>query len=376
MPERYQQTFITFVPMTGMRTIIRIMMAVLLPAAVCASCGRKGKAEICDVRQMQTECIIKTTPVKDQGRSSLCWAYAMLATIESEHLMAGDSVNLSPAYVARVMLEEQTDRFYLSGGTTRITTRGIAPKLLRLIMQYGLTHYDAFHTEANINVICRKLRNMAQNAITYKTGLEHLRNNAARLLDDEIHTVPQRVYMLGAEYTTAEFARSVCRQGEYTPLTSYSHHPFNECFALEIPDNDDNNMFLNVPIDTMTAIIERSLRTGHPVCWEGDISEPGFSFGDGIAVLSNYDRRTTQEARQKSFETFETTDDHCMELIGIAHDRTGHKYFICKNSWGRNNPFGGLIYMDEEYLRLKTVAVVVKTECLFCKEKEVESDKG
>ena len=28
---------------------------------------------------------------EDQGRSQLCWAYAMLATIESEHLMMGDS---------------------------------------------------------------------------------------------------------------------------------------------------------------------------------------------------------------------------------------------------------------------------------------------
>ena len=38
--------------------------------------------------------LISTTPIKDQGSSSLCWAYGMLATIESEHIMKGDSIRL------------------------------------------------------------------------------------------------------------------------------------------------------------------------------------------------------------------------------------------------------------------------------------------
>ncbi len=33
--------------------------------------------------------LISTTPVKDQGNSELCWAYGMLTTIESEHIMKG-----------------------------------------------------------------------------------------------------------------------------------------------------------------------------------------------------------------------------------------------------------------------------------------------
>ena len=43
------------------------------------------------------------TPVKNQGKSELCWAYAMLATIETEHLLRGDSVNLSPQYLGRML---------------------------------------------------------------------------------------------------------------------------------------------------------------------------------------------------------------------------------------------------------------------------------
>lgn len=51
-----------------------------------------------------------------------------------------------------------------------------------------------------------------------------------------------------------------------------------------------------------------------------------------------------------------------MELIGIARDRKGDRYFICKNSWGTDNPYGGLMFMSEAYARLKTVAAVVPVD--------------
>lgn len=71
-----------------------LMNKIILLSAVLfmlLSCSRKSE----DKEVFRVETINKITPVKDQGNSSLCWAYAMLATIESEHLMKGDSVNLS-----------------------------------------------------------------------------------------------------------------------------------------------------------------------------------------------------------------------------------------------------------------------------------------
>ena len=92
---------------------------------------------------------LATTPVKDQGRSSLCWAYAMLATIETEHIMRGDSVNLSTAYVARSFINEQVDKCYLAKGKGNITTRGMMPQLIRLIQTYGLMPHDSYNTDTN-----------------------------------------------------------------------------------------------------------------------------------------------------------------------------------------------------------------------------------
>ena len=65
------------------------------------------------------------TPVKDQGESDLCWAYAMLATIESDRIGMGDSVNLSPHYLARMFMGEQTEKRYLCEGKHNVSSRGM-----------------------------------------------------------------------------------------------------------------------------------------------------------------------------------------------------------------------------------------------------------
>ena len=148
-------------------------------------------------------------------------------------------------------------------------------------------------------------------------------------------------------------------RGEYLAMTSFTHHPFGEAFVLEVPDNYSNELYYNVPIDVMMKRIERSLRAGHPVCWEGDTSEVGFDFKRGVAELTKQ-RPYTQKQRQIEFENHHTTDDHCMALIGIAHDENGKRYYIAKNSWGTGNQYGGLVYLSEQYVMMKTVAIVVK----------------
>lgn len=67
----------------------------------------------------------------------------------------------------------------------------------------------------------------------------------------------------------------------------------------------------------------------------------------------------TQQERQRAFEQFRTTDDHCMELCGLAHDDQGRRFFIAKNSWGTRNPYAGFMYLSYNYVRMKTIAVMV-----------------
>lgn len=319
---------------------------------VLISCEKqRGKVNVSE-EKFTVELRLPTTPVKDQGSSSLCWVYAMLATLETEHIMRGDSVNLSPDYVARMYLSEQANRRRLLPNKivqkeAGITMRGMCTMALDLIQTYGLQHYDAYRHKPDMdyNVLCRKL----------DKG-----NDAEKLLDKYIGPLPKQVFMLGALYTPLEFAHSVCTDDEYIALTSFTHHPYGQRFPLEVPDNYFHNTFLNVPLDTMMNRIVKSLRSGHPVCWEGDTSEPGFLFGEGYAVLKNEKKKVTAERRQASFEAHRTTDDHVMEIVGLAHDQHGQRFFLCKNSWGTANRYGGFMFLSENYVRMKTIAVVLR----------------
>ena len=46
-----------------------------------------------------------------------------------------------------------------------------------------------------------------------------------------------------------------------------------------------------------------------------------------------------------------------MAIVGLAHDDSGQQFFICKNSWGPNNPYQGLMFLSFAYFKLKTIAV-------------------
>lgn len=335
-----------------MRTICLLLMT--LATVACSSrrpAARKATPTITD------DISLPTTPVKDQGATSLCWDYAMLATIETERLQLGDSVNLSVDYPLRRFLEEQTLNAYLTRNGRPITTRGMASTLLHLIGNYGETHYDAYHRrkqEPSLSTLVRKLELGVQTA----RSLADLRGRMDDVLDDALGQPVAQVNFLGAVYTPLEFAHSVCLPGDYEQLTSFTHHPFNTRFVLEVPDNYYHDSFVNIPLDSLMSRIEASLRGGHAVCWEGDVSEPGFDANAGIATVD--DREAGQEERQRQFEQGNTTDDHCMELIGLAHDSAGHRYFKAKNSWGTVGRYHGFMYLSYDYVALKTVAVWIR----------------
>ncbi len=338
------------------RTITAI---VILALVLLNSCTQKKESKLTP-ENFQTEILLPTTPVKDQGSSSLCWAYAMLATIETEHIVQGDSLNLSTTFLARHLLEDQLEHIYLSSAEDKrmtVTTRGMAGDALWLMETYGAMPYDTWHDRADYKLLCRKLQQMAKTAAVHKTGLKKMLDDAEPVMNQQMGPKKGSVYMLGSEYTPLEFAHSLFRHGEYEALTSFTHHPYGERISLEVPDNRYGNTMLNVPLDTLVQRIVTELRNNHPVCWEGDTSNPGFSFSRGTVILEN---NVDAAKRQEAFENRQTTDDHCMAIVGLARDKKGTLYFICKNSWGIENPYGGFMYMSENYLRMYTLAVWMK----------------
>jgi len=157
--------------------------------------------------------------------------------------------------------------------------------------------------------------------------------------------------------------------------------------------------YYNVPVDELIQIMDYSLNSGYTVAWDGDVSEKGFSHAKGIAIIPELEKtdtyspadksrlgkmtpeelsseaykfskpfpevKVTQEFRQEGFDTKKTTDDHLMHLTGIVKDQNGTKYYITKNSWGtERNSFGGYLNMSENYVRAKTIAIMVNKNAI------------
>jgi len=310
---------------------------------------------------LTTDVMLPTTPVKDQGKSSLCWDYAMLATIETERLGIGDSVNLSPHYIARYWLQEQAERYYLTQGKKDITLRGMGTTTLRLLQRYGVMPFDTYNPRKDVDYakLIVRLREIGDIAIAHHDGMKKFSKEVERVLDEEIAAVPRSIQMLGATYTPLEFVHSVCLKGDYEGFTSFSHHPFGKAFVLESPDNVFMDEYMNIPLDSLVDKVKESIEDGHPVFWEGDTSNGHYS-ESGVAAY-HPEKPITQKERQMAYETYKTTDDHAMALVGLAHDKKGRLYFIAKNSWGKEKDRKGYVYLSEEYFRVATVAVVVRT---------------
>ena len=197
-------------------------------------------------KQYTHDVLNRMTPIKDQGETQLCWVYAMLAAIETEHLRWGDSVNLSAVYVEKKLEQE---------AQAPESRRGMGATLIALIQKHGIVGYDA------------------------------MRSADA--------PAPRFAFMLGAEYTPQEFARSVCAPDEYLQLTSIASEPYGQEIVLNEPDNWLHSRFQNVPMDTLLEKTVKAVRNHHGVCWES--------------------RR------------------HAMAIVGLAHDDEGRKYFVMKN---------------------------------------------
>jgi bleomycin hydrolase len=180
----------------------------------------------CSSRPSQTfsvEVLNSYTPVKNQGKKQTCWVYAMLAAIETEHIMRGDSVHLSVAWVEHVMAQEK--------GMPE-SMRGMGATLLQLIQRYGVVPYDAMKTADDIP--------------------------------------PKHAFMLGATYSPLEFAHSVCAPDEYIALTSNADEPYYQYIDINLPDNWLHNRFYNIPMDSLLAKTQRAVRQHHGVCWESE----------------------------------------------------------------------------------------------------------
>lgn len=346
---------------------------------------------------------LKTTPVKDQNKSGTCWAFSGVSVLEEDVLRkGGPELDLSEMFIARQNYIDKAKKYIRTGGKINFAQGGGFADVLAATKEYGAIPEEAY---SGLNYGEKKHAHyeMAGALTAYLNAILENPNKKLStawlkgftgILDAYLGKVPEEFTYKGKKYTPKSFAKEMgINADDFINITSYTHHPFYEAFAIEIPDNWRWEKSMNVPLDELKKIVDNSLEKGYTIGWAADVSEPGFKWRQGYALLpegkdeadmtnaevarwtqlSDKDRENeknkitgpckertiTQESRQDAFDNFETTDDHGMVIVGMATDQEGNRYYKVKNSWDTNQLYGGFIYVSEPYFLDKTISVMV-----------------
>ena len=343
----------------------------------------------------------KITSVKNQNRSSTCWAYSALGFLEAEllRLNKGDCDFSEMFVVYHTMLDRAVNYVRLHGDTS-FSPGGSFYDVLYCWRHYGIVpdkampagvmYGDTLANHSDLDAAAKAYVDVIAKSTASKIS-PLWRRPLEAIYETYLGKLPQEFTYKGKKYTPRSFADSFgLNMDDYVSLTSYSHHPFYEAFALEIQDNWRGGMSYNLPIDELMQVMRNAVNTGYTIAWGSDVSEEGFT-RNGIAVmpdvkkgaeltgsdmahwlgLSKADRRAeltsrplpemtvTQQMRQEAYDNWETTDDHGMLIYGLAKDQNGKQYFMVKNSWGQAGKYKGFWYASEAFVAYKTMNIVV-----------------
>lgn len=350
---------------------------------------------------------VDATPVKDQNRSGTCWSFAAISFLESELMRLGKGkYDLSEMFNVRYSYPAKAQRYIRYHGMASFGG-GQAHDVMNVVKEYGLIPESVYsgkrsETEGhNHNEMDAILKSMLEGIIkkSSKPLTPYWMEAFESVLDVYLGEVPKKFKFNNKEYTPLTFKQELgINPDDYIELTSYSHHPYYKPFILEVPDNWSDDLYYNLPINDLLEVMEYALDNGYSICWDGDVSEKGFSHKNGVAFvpledttvfndterakweqLSERDRKSmfynykepvkekiiTQEMRQETFNNYAITDDHLMHITGLAKDINGTKYYYTKNSWNTNgSKENGFIYMSESYIKLTTIAIMVHKDAI------------
>ncbi|POY37998.1 aminopeptidase [Solitalea longa] len=331
----------------------------------------------------------EATSVKDQGSSGTCWSYSTNSFLESEMIRLGKKpVDLAEIFTARNAYIEKGVNYVRMHGAISLGDGGACHDVVNMYAKYGALPQEVY-TGLNYGTKKNKFSEMAglteailQAVVKNPNGelTTNWKKAYTAVIDSYLGTVPETFTFEGKSYTPQTFAKE--RVGinakDYVEISSFNTNPYYEKMTLMVPDNWSLDQVYNVQMDDITSIIDNAVKKGFTVAWATDVSEKSFSWKNGVAYVpeKKYEEMTaeekatmfdgpksemtiTQEIRQQAFDNYTTTDDHGMQITGIAKDQNGKEYYIVKNSWGESNDYKGYLYVSKNFVKYKTTAFLL-----------------
>lgn len=332
---------------------------------------------------------IEKTEVKSQGKSGTCWSYSTSSFLESEVLrMKKIKVDLADIYPVRCAYIDKAETYVRLHGGLSWGDGGAFHDVINMTEKYGAlpqSVYSGIQYESKLNNFGEMqsiLESYLKGVVSNKSGkLSPVwKKSYANIIEGYLGVPPTEFEYEGKKYTPKTFSSDYLglNPKDYVEISSFTNVPYYTQNILYVPDNWSFDKVWNVQMNELTDIIDNALNKGYSVAWAADVSEKGFSWVNGVAYIpeKDYDDMTadekktmfdgpklekeiTAEMRQKSFDNFETTDDHGMHIVGLYKDQNGKEYYMVKNSWGDKNDQKGFLYVTKNYVKYKSTAILL-----------------
>ena len=390
-----------------------IVAAAIAAALVPLAAGAQSKPAAPEAEYKFT--VVKENPItsiKNQYRSGTCWCFSTLGFLESESIRIKNIKDttlypdFSEMFVVSHSYKERAEKYVRTDGHINFASGSEADDVLHVVEDYGLVPQSAMPglqplpihgeldatTKAYVEAIAKNPNRTL--STTWKKGFD-------AIVDNFLGETPEIFEYNGKTYTPASYRDEMgIVPSDYVTLTSFTHHPFYKSFIIEISDNWRWDSAYNIPLDEFMEVIYSAIDNGYTLAWGTDVSEKGFT-RNGIGVLLDDAKSTagsdqerwvgkagekkeavvalpkeapvTQESRQEGFDNKTTTDDHGMQIFGVAKDQNGTKYVMVKNSWGKTGKYNGIWYCSDSFVRAKSMDVVVHKDAL---SKELKKKLG
>ncbi len=327
---------------------------------------------------------VATSTVKDQGQTGTCWGFSTASFLESELIKMGKKdIDLSEMYIVRKVYLEKGIKYIRYNGLCNFSQGALAHDLVNTYAKYGALPESVYSGKINgekhnHEALEKELKSFLDTTLSKRIIDPHWKDGFESILDKHMGPVPASFSTQDGVYTAKTYAEQVLKlnTNDYISITSFSHHPFNESFILEVPDNWSNGTFINLPLTDMMSVVNNAIQNGYSIEWDGDVSEPGFRADLGIAMYINKkeelkeisklpaEKPITASTRQADFDNHNTTDDHLMHITGIYTDEKGDAFYEVKNSWGNKPGFDGYLYMSDKYFQMKTISIMVNKKAI------------
>ncbi len=334
--------------------------------------------------------------VQNQGQTGTCWSFSSMSFFESEliRMGKGKEFNLAEMYIARKAYPLKADNYVRMHGRANMAEGGGFSDVVNVIRRFGMVPEEVYtgkknpkdqHNHAVLEAALKGIVGAVADDKNSKIDFEAMHNDVESTCDAFLGKAPEKFTYKGKEYTPKTYAQATgINPDDYVFLTSFSHHPFYSKFTLEVPDNWNWDQMYNLPLNEFQEVMQSSINTGFSFAWASDVSEKGFRFKDGLAIvpempfadMSDEEKATlvkkphtqfkvTQENRQLAFDNFETQDDHGMHIVGLVKDQNSTPYYIVKNSWGTDrNECDGYFYASESYVLYKTTSIMLHKKAI------------